>query len=394
MGSWKYPVGVAYVLPNFEQGGTEKHVLDLAAGLDRRKFAPIAIATSAGGPLEETFRTRAVPVRILPFPGISIGPHPVRMGRSIRRAADYFSAFSRILREGRVAIVHSYLPVSNILGTAAGWIGRVPVRIVSKRGLCRYKKGHPVQTILEDLANLLSGAVLVNSSAVAEEVRRHERFLGRKIRCIYNGIAAASPTPEPIGSLVPELAGQDDGPVVACVANLFPYKGHRDLVAAARIVADGLPGVRFLLVGRDAGEEEKVRALIGSLGLHRHVFLTGPRNDVPRILSSVDLVVHPSHEEGFSNVVLEAMTAGKAVVATAVGGIPEAVVHGETGLLVPPHDPARLGEALLTLLRDPERSRPMGEEGRRRVLDHFPISNMVAKTEEVYRELLEGYPCR
>ncbi|MGB3400304.1 MAG: glycosyltransferase, partial [Candidatus Deferrimicrobiaceae bacterium] len=288
MGPWKYPVGVAYVMPNFEQGGTEKHVLELAAGLDRRKFAPIAVATSAGGSLEESFRTRGVPVHILPFPGIPLGPHPVRTARSIRRAAGYFSAFSGILREGRVAIVHSYLPVSNILGTAAGWIGRVPVRIVSKRGLCRYKVGHPVQTVLEDLANLLADAVLVNSSAVAEEVRRHERFLGGKIRRIYNGIGATSASPEPIGRLFPELAGQDDGPVVVCVANLFPYKGHRDLVTAARIVADGLPGVRFLLVGRDAGEEEKVRALIGSLGLDRHVFLTGPRTDVPRILSSVE----------------------------------------------------------------------------------------------------------
>jgi len=390
VGSWKYPVGVAYVMPNFEQGGTEKHVLELAAGLDRRKFAPLVVATSAGGVLEESFRSRGIPVHLLPFPGFHIGVHPVRTLRSIRRAAGFFSAFSRILHQGRVAIVHSYLPVANILGTAAGCIGRVPVRIVSKRGLCRYKKGHPVQTILEDLANLLSAAVLVNSTAVAKEVLRHERFLGGKIRRIYNGIGPDSAAPEPIGRLVPELAESPDGPVVACVANLFHYKGHRDLVNAARIVVDAMPGARFLLIGRDSGEEKEIRVLIGSLGLHRHMVLTGPRSDVPRILSSVDLLVHPSHEEGFSNVVLEAMRAGKAVVASAVGGIPEAVVDGETGLLVPPHDPARLGDALLALLRDPAKSRAMGEKGRRRVRDRFPLSMMVARTEEVYRELLEG----
>lgn len=386
----KSPVGIAYVMPNLERGGTEKHVLDLAAGLDRGRFAPVVVATSAGGPLAEEFRRREVPVHVLEFPGLSLGLHPVRTVRSLRLAAGFFRAFAGILKEHRVAIVHSYLPVSNILGTAAGWFGRVPVRIVSKRGLCRYKEGHPVQTVLEDLANLLAHAVLVNSSAVAEEVRRHERFLGRKVRRVYNGIDGASPDPEAIGRLFPELEGLDRGPVVACVANLFPYKGHRDLVSAARIVVDELPEVRFLLVGRDSGEGDRVRALVDSLRLARHLFLTGPRTDVPRILASVDLLVHPSHEEGFSNVVLEAMAAGKAVVATAVGGIPEAVVHGETGLLAPPRDPARLAAALLALLRDPGRARAMGEAGRRRVLERFPVAGMVDEMERTYRELLAG----
>lgn len=377
-------------MPNFEQGGTEKHVLDVAAGLDRRKFAPVAVGTLAGGPLAEEFRRRDVPVRSLEFPGLSLGIHPLRTVRSLLGAAGFFSAFAGVLKEHRVAIVHSYLPVSNILGTAAGWLCRVPVRIVSKRGLCRYKEGHPVQTLLEDLANLLADAVLVNSSAVAEDVRRHERFLGRKIRRIYNGVHGISPVPEPVERLFPELAGQGEGPVVACVANFFPYKGHKDLVAAARIVVDDLPAVRFVLVGRDAGEGDGIRALIGALGLQRHVFLAGPRTDVPRILASVALLVHPSHEEGFSNVVLEAMSAGKAVIATTVGGIPEAVIHRETGLLAPPRDPARLAQALLTLLRDPARASAMGEAGQRRVLECFPLAKMVAEMEQTYLELLEG----
>lgn len=388
----KFPVGVAYVMPNFERGGTEKHVLALAAGLDRKRFAPIAVATSVGSALAEEFRRRDVPVYLLEFPGLSLGLHPLRTVRSLRRAAGYFSEFAGVLKKHQVAIVHSYLPVSNIIGTSAGWLSGVPVRIVSKRGLCRYKEGHPIQTALENLANLLADAVLVNSSAVAEEVRRHERFLGRKIRLIYNGIDGVSTVPEPIEDLFPKLAGQDGGPVVACVANLFPYKGHRDLVAAARTVVDDLPTTRFLLVGRDAGEGDDVRSLIDSLGLQRHVFLTGPRTDVPRILASVALLAHPSHEEGFSNVVLEAMSAGKPVVATTVGGIPEAVVHGETGLLVPPRDPARLAEALRTLLRDPARAREMGEAGRRRVLKRFPFGKMVAETEQTYLELLRGSP--
>jgi glycosyltransferase involved in cell wall biosynthesis len=107
-------------------------------------------------------------------------------------------------------------------------------------------------------------------------------------------------------------------------------------------------------------------------------------------MRAADLVVHPSHEEGFPNTILEAMAAGKAVVATNVGGIPEAVMDGETGILVPPRRPDRLAEALLALLNDPERAARMGKAGRRRVVDAFPLGKMVREVEEMYDRLLEG----
>jgi glycosyltransferase involved in cell wall biosynthesis len=250
--------------------------------------------------------------------------------------------------------------------------------------------------LFEDLANLAADAVMVNSLAVAESVRRAERFLGSRMILVHNGVDSDAPAPASLRELCPGFPGREGDPVVTCVANLFPYKGHRDLVAAAARVVEAMPTVRFLLVGRDAGEMEAVRRQASSLGLERHVFLAGEHAEGFRIIASSTLVVHPSHEEGFSNTVLEAMSAGKAVVATRVGGIPEAVIDGETGLLVPPHDPPALAEALLSLLRDPSRTEAMGTVGKRRVREHFSVGKMVASMELTYLELLEGKPpsCR
>ncbi len=383
-----YPIGVAFVLPGLAKGGTEKHVRDLVERLDRGKFAPRVVSTAGGGPMEEEFSRLGVPVHVLEYRGVSLKPG--KAGPHFRDACSFFRAFSAVLSGNNIQIVHGYLPAANILGMAVALLGRIPVKIVSKRALCRYKEGHPVYSFFENLANLAADAVLVNSAAVAEDVRRHERFLGGKIRLIHNGIDLEPPPAEPMAGLVPGGTWGEGDPVVTYVANLFPYKGHRDLVAAAAIVVEALPTVRFLLVGRDAGEMEAVRRQVSSLGLERHVFLAGEHAEAFRIIGSSTLIVHPSHEEGFSNTILEAMSAGKAVVATRVGGIPEAVVEGETGLLVPPRDPSDLAKAILSLLRDPARAKAMGESGRRRVREHFSIGKMVAGVEQCYTELLEG----
>jgi glycosyltransferase involved in cell wall biosynthesis len=388
------PVNVAYLLPNFERGGTEKHVLDLVAGIDRRRFRPCVVGVLAGGPLSDEFRRLEAPVHVVEYRGFS--RNPANAGRYLYAAWRFFHDLARILRERRVKIAHAYLPSANVLGTIGARLAGVPVRIVSKRALCRYKEGHPVFSFFENLANLAADVVLVNSEAVARDVRRHERFLDGKIVLVRNGIDPGRIPADRVDRLIPDLPWNEGDAVVTYVANLFPYKGHRDLIAAAAVVVEAIPTVRFLLVGRDAGEREALQREISSRGLERHVHLAGERKEATRILASSTLAVHPSHEEGFSNTILEAMAAEKAVVATRVGGIPEAVIDGETGLLVPPHDPHALADALLCLLRDPDRAQAMGRAGRKRVREHFTVGKMVAAVERTYVELLEGRPpsCR
>jgi glycosyltransferase involved in cell wall biosynthesis len=371
-----------------KRGGAEKHVLDLAARIDRRKFVPCVVSTAGSGPLERDFEALDVPVYILEYKGISVKPGIA--GPLFRDARTFFRNFTHILESRKVSIVHAYLPAGNILGMTASVLSGKRVKIVSKRAISRYKTGHPVFSLLENIANMVSNAIMVNSRAVAEDIRRTEWFLGKKVVLVYNGIEAAPPDDLPIEQLVPELSGGEEGPVITYVANLFPYKGHMDLVRAARTVVDAFPATRFVLVGRDAGAMDRVRKEIVRLSLAGNVFLTGPRSDAARILAASTFAVHPSHEEGFSNVILEAMAAGKAVVATRVGGNPEAVVDGETGLLVTPGDAAGFAAAILSLLRNQDLAAAMGKAGRERAASLFSLDRMVASVERMYQELLSG----
>jgi glycosyltransferase involved in cell wall biosynthesis len=381
-------VGIAYVLPTLERGGAEKNVLDIASRIDRRRYAPCVVCTSEGGPLETEFRSLGIPVHILGYRGFSM-----KTGAVLSLLRTNFAAFGRyrdLLDKMDIRIIHAHLPEGNIVGTLSAPFFRRRVRIVSKHALCLYKRGHPIYSFMEDAANLLADAITVNSEAVAEDVRKNERFWGGKLRLIYNGIDSDAPAALPIEALFPGLPGRADDPWITYVANLFPYKGHLDLVEAARVVADDVPSVRFLLVGRDAGDRDAVHSRIVSLGLSENVILTGPFSDARKVIASSTFTVHPSHQEGFGNAILEAMAAGKAVVGTRVGGVPEVVIDGETGLLVPPHNPRALADAILALLRDPGRAREMGRAGRQRVLEHFSTDKMVAGVQLLYEDTLAG----
>lgn len=383
------PVTVAYVLPNLERGGTERHVLDLASRLDRTRYRPFVITTAGGGPLQGELEARGVPVHILEYRGISV--RPGLAGPLIRQAASFFAAFRRILRDRKADIVHAYLPTGNVLGMAAALGVKVRARIVSKRALCRYKDGHPVFSAFENLANLAADAIMVNSRAVAADVLRTERFADGKIFLVYNGIdAPAEPPPGEPAAPPPDLVVPPDAVLLTYVANIREDKAHLCLAEAAALIAGHCPAARFLFVGRDGGKAPAVRRRIEQLGLGDRVLLPGSRRDVAAVLRASTLVVHPGEQEGLSNAILEAMAAGIPVVAARAGGNPEVVLDGETGLLVEPGDPEGFARAVLDLLRAPDRRRTMGVAAWRRVREHFSMDGMVARMEATYAELLGG----
>jgi glycosyltransferase involved in cell wall biosynthesis len=136
--------------------------------------------------------------------------------------------------------------------------------------------------------------------------------------------------------------------------------------------------------------ENHLRQLTIDLGLSQKVIFTGHRDDVHRVLSALDLLVHCSHAEPFGRVLIEAMAAGRPVVAFADGGVPEIVVHGTTGLLVPPGDEQALAEAMIELLADRDRSLRLGDEGRRRVELHFTAQQTARAIEAIYKPLVPG----
>lgn len=376
------PIRIAYVLPNVESGGTERHVLALARLLDRSRFDLSLVTTAGGGSLYPDFSGR-MQVTVLgdPARGKRFRTGPLEHLRTI-------ATVTRLFRRSRPDVVHAYLPAANVIGPVAARLAGVPCVIVSKRALADYKERFPLLRRVEPLGNRLADVVLVNSDAVRRDIERTEKHWEGKFRKIYNGVAPLPPwTPGEVdrfraGNGLPLRA-----PVAICVSNFYPYKGHGELVEAAARIVPRFPDVTFLLVGRDSGTLEATRALARERGIEGSVRFAGSRTDVADLLRASDLFVHPSREEGFSNAVLEAMAAGLPVAAFDVGGNREAVVDGETGLLAPARDALRLGDAMAGLLGDPAKRKAMGDAGRARAAERFSMERMVAEMVALYESL-------
>jgi glycosyltransferase involved in cell wall biosynthesis len=232
---------------------------------------------------------------------------------------------------------------------------------------------------LNRLAALLSDCVVSVSADAAHVARELERVPAHKLRLLRNGIDVSAFS---VGS-----SKAKTGQRVIHVARLNIIKDQPTLLRAARLVADALPGFRLDIVG-DGPERAALLALRNELQLQEHVAFLGERADVPELLAAADVFVLPSVGEGLSMTLLEAMASSLPVVCTDVGGNPEVVAAGETGLLVPPQQPAALAAALLALLRDPARARRLGAAGRHRVEVEFDVRRVVASYEALYRALL------
>jgi len=220
-----------------------------------------------------------------------------------------------------------------------------------------------------------------------------EGYDERKITVIRNGI---DPTPfgkkATAGKLHQELGLPPGAPIVAVLSRLSPIKGLEYFLEAVRTVAAKAPEARFLIVGQAEPQDAEYRRTLETyadrLGLGRRLVFTGLRLDVPQVLDEVAVSVLPSLSEGLSNVLLESMAAGVPVVATRVGGSPEAVEEGVTGFLVPPRDAAGLAGAISRVLEDRDLAARLGRAGRARVVERFSIQDVIRQTEQLYLTLL------
>jgi glycosyltransferase involved in cell wall biosynthesis len=373
------------LIGTLDVGGAEGQLVELVKGLDRSRFsASVCCLSSAAGTYAEDVRRLGIEVHEIGFRGLRIfrQPHQV-VGQMVQLA--------RLIRRERPDIVHGYLFWAYVLGTFAARAVGVQNVISSRRSLGTFKAGKPLYMLFERASNAMTSLVIANSRAVRTDAIRQEGLAPQKVIVIYNGVDL---TPLPVGApvaLADEFNLREAGPVVTVIANFIYYKGHRFFFEAWKKVIATHPSAVAILVG-DGPEREGWERWVDREGLDRSVRFAGSRRDVRAILSVTDIVAHPSLQEGFSNAILEAMAAGRPVVATAVGGNPEAVEHGRTGLLVPAYDSIALAAAIVALVADPRRAKEMGEAGRARAVRCFSIRRMVRSYETVYERAVAGTP--
>jgi glycosyltransferase involved in cell wall biosynthesis len=277
-------------------------------------------------------------------------------------------------------VFHAHLtwPLACTYGLLAAILARVPAVVATVQLFVDIPYGRWVRTRQRVLSRGIGRYVAV-SRDLAGRLHRTFGIPSDKLAVVYNAVPVAAP-PE---LHRPVTTGSPAPPVILTTARLDPQKGLHDLLDAAALV----PEARFLVAG-DGPQRDHLVARAQSLGLGDRVSFLGHRRDVPRLLAGCDLFVLPSHYEGSPLSVLEAMAAGKPVVATAVAGIDEVVVPGQTGLLVPASDGPALAGAIRTLLADPDLAVRLGAAGRRRVEQKFTAHRMVERVTQIYEELL------
>ncbi len=356
----------------------------VATRLKRKGWEPTVFAMSPGGPLTRVLVEGEVPVYgFCPPKWLNRTLKNKRLNAYVRLVGTWIMLVW-LLWKIRPTIVHFFLPAAYIVGAIASIFSPVPFRIMSRRSLNYYQMKRPVLARIERFLHKRMTAICGNSQAVIKDLIA-EGVENSKLRLIYNGIDFRSFTSDLSKAEQKKIQGIAPNTLVfVIVANLIPYKGHFDLIDAFTIIKDKLPPAWLLIcLGRDDGIQKELVTRIQLAGIEQHVKFFGSRSDVADFLRLSDVGILCSHEEGFSNAVLEGMAAGLPMIVTDVGGNAEAVIDDTTGYVVSAKSPVELGRALLRVCDSSTRER-LGNAGRKRVVENFSLEECIMRYEELY----------
>jgi glycosyltransferase involved in cell wall biosynthesis len=358
-------IHVMQLIAALEFGGAERLAATISASLPKAQFkVSVCGFTGKEGPLVEDLRCNGIPHFFLDAQGIG----KVTLLRS----------FYRLLRAQQVDIVQihgAYILLNCFLPAKLAGV-RIIYTEHAKQSISRHR--------LVNLAARFTPYWLDKVVCVSENLHTFFRdMLGvadTKLQVIHNGINV-----ERFRMDTSPFSANKNKRVIGCIARLSEAKDHDNLLKAFATIETKRNAVKLLLVGE--GEmREVIEQRIAELGLGASVELLGNRNDIPELLARMDIFVLPSKREGFPVSILEAMAAGRPVVATDVGGVSEVISSGKNGLVVPPENPDALADALLFLLDNPHKAIEMSALGAATVLEHFSVTGMMKK----YVALFQG----
>ena len=375
-------VKVLHIITRIDRGGSSDEVIIIVSNLDRKKFHPYLIVGKTKDPTPKLIDIGGK----INYEELTTLIRPIN---PVKDVLAFFSLLKRIKREG-YHIVHTHSSKAGFLGRLAAYFAGTPYIVHTPHGHIFYGYyGRIISWLFILLERFVSRFTDVIIGLTEREVKEHlERKIGKKSRFVVipSGVELERFFKFDVDrkKVKKELNIPAKAKVIGSVGRLVPIKDPLNLIIAGERIAKEYPEIHFIWVGdgplRARAEELARRA---SLPLT----ITGMKDDIRPYLAIVDIFVLPSLNEGMGRAAVEAMAMGKPVVATKVGGLPEVVVEGETGFLVPPADPDALAQAILSLLRYPDLGERLGRKGRERA-SLFSASRMVKEIEKVYLELV------
>lgn len=362
-------------------GGGQAVLLALAGYLDRERYA-VSVCAAAGGPLEEEVRK------------LGLAFHPA--GFSKKPAPGFIRELARLLAAEKTDILHTHGGVAGLFGRRAARAARTPVVVHTLHGIHYLHYRNPLlrraHIGLERFLSRTTTAVICVSEADLALARKYRLAPGDRLRLVRNGVALFEKYENDarlrvLDDLCVRLKFRT--PVIGTVARLHRQKGVGHFIRAAEAVVRAKPSATFVVVG-GGPLEKSIREEIARRGLGDRIVLAGERADALDLMSAFDVFVLPSLWEGLPLVLIEAAGLGKPIIATDIEGSREIISDGETGLLVPPADPAALAGAILRLLEDEDLRRRIAANARNRIPPAFSLKEMVARTERLYLDLAGG----
>ena len=356
-------------------GGGQRSLLLLLERLDRTKFNPFLVCPSEGG-LTEKVKKLGIKTRIIRMGGVK--------SLNVFATAAVLFKLKKLIRRKNIHLIHTDSPRQAFYAGLAARRTRTPL-------VWHARVSTPEKKSFEKFLFNHANKIIAVSDAASQRYCGFERF-DEKVTVIHNGVDLIEFGPKPIDrKLKQEFKIKEDLMLVGTLGQLIPGKGQEVFLKAAARVFERTSRVIFMIVGNgNHAYRKKLEDLCTDLGLSGNVVFTGFREDIPRIMNILDIVVLPSttHLEGFSRVIIEAMASSKPVIATDSGGNPEAIEDGTTGILVHSEDSDRLAASILDLVQDGDKRKRMGAAGKQRAERLFSIEKNVSRIEKTYEDLL------
>ena len=376
--------------------GGEIALFNLICHMDQKHYHPV-VALCAEGPLAVKLRDAGIETHILPLAESvtqackdNLSASTILRVKDVARVLRYAYKLASFVRANRIDLVHTNSLKSDIMGGMAARLARVPVIWHVRDRIDSDYLPRRVAATFRHLCHALPSYVIANSHATYRTIVRKENasaYRRQRISVVHDGTLRQTLREE-------EPAMQKRAPSIGLVGRISPWKGQHIFLQAAALIGKQFPHARFRIIGaalfNEQDYEQELHRLTAELNLTEAVEFTGFREDVAECIANLDILVHASTTgEPFGQVVIEGMIAGKPIVATRGGGIPEIVQDGCTGLLIPMSDAQAMAEAVCRLLEDQEFAFQLGQQGQQHVCKNFLIDSTARKVEAVYEQVLQ-----
>ena len=385
-------IRVLHIITRLERGGAPAVLLEVLQRCDTSQFEHHIATGLSQAPEDDMIPfAKDTGFRVVVIPSLIRDIHPFLDIYALLKL--YF-----LIRKGRYDIVHCHTSKGGFIGRLAARLAKVRVIIYSPHGDIFEGYFGKIKTrffiwLERFSARFTDKIITLTKSGIEPYIKAG---IGQKSQFdyIYNGVDIESLRKRKVDRIQKrrEIGVENECSLIVTAGRLVPVKGQTYLISAIAQVITEIPNIRLVFLG-DGELRGELSGQVKTLGLEKHVLFLGMRSDVPEIISCGDLFVLPSVNEGFGVVLLEAMAMRCPIVATNVGGVPEVVLDGETGVLVPLKDPVQLARGIIQLLKDTSLALKMAECGYQRLKDCFDIRETVSKTEHLYKELLERKLC-